>query len=84
MSVHSADKMWKRLPPLFPSRTVHAIGAIGIDDARPSDPHPSMDVESFGISTNGTRMTVGIQVIDNSLVIADHVPGIRPPPRQVN
>jgi len=23
-----------------------------------------------------------IQVIDNSLVIADHVPGIRPPPRK--
>ena len=43
---------------------------------------PGMQAETFGISSDGTRMTIGSQVVNFSLMIAEHVPGISPPTRR--
>jgi Tol biopolymer transport system component len=43
---------------------------------------PGTEAETFGISADGSRMTIGSPVRDFSLMIADHVPGVSPPKRR--
>ncbi len=42
-----------------------------------------MQTESFGISPDGSRMTIAFQEQTHSLMLAEHVPGVVPPVRRV-
>jgi hypothetical protein len=42
---------------------------------------PGVSTESFGISPDGSRITVAIWEQVSSLMVAEHVPGVSPPER---
>ena len=44
---------------------------------------PDMQTETFGISPDGSRMTIAFQEQTYSLMIAERVPGVLPPTRRV-